>query len=40
MRWAWGSTPSDKWEEIKDISTGIVSRNDEVYHLETGPNRR
>jgi hypothetical protein len=39
MRWAWAFTSTEKWEEIRSISSEIVSHYDAVYHLEHGPVR-
>jgi hypothetical protein len=39
MRWAWGSTPTEKWDNIKRISAVSASRYEAVYHLNNGPVR-
>lgn len=39
MRWFWGSTPSEAWEQVMHQAAQIVKRYDVIYHVESGQPR-
>ena len=36
MRWFWGNTTTEKWEEICRESTEAVKKYDQIYHVDSG----
>lgn len=36
MRWAWATTPTEKWEEILSVASETVNHYDRIYHVEEG----
>ena len=39
MRWAWGSTPAEKWALTMDAVAECVAAYDTIIHLDDGPRR-
>jgi hypothetical protein len=36
MRWFWGATPTEEWENVLTIGRDCASRYEQLYHLENG----
>ena len=39
MRWFWGNTPAEKWEEVLSLGAEAAHLYDQIYHVEDGKLR-